>query len=404
MKIAIVGPIHKTSVVDFLHGCKLDSLPEGYFGAPFFGNLFQAYLSKGHEVVGITMSKCENGNWTAQTFNYGMFTWIVIPFRPHAVRFSYGKWGRMLDAYRYEIRELTSVLRQVRPDIVHAHWSYEFTAAAIASGFPRVITVHDHHWKVLWYIPKLYRLVRAFMAEYNLRQLNNVTTVSPYMEAFCKRKVQEVKVIPNPVSIRYNEAEVIALIDQRLLRNAAPEIVIVNNGWKGHKNGEFGLRVFQELRGSFPGAILHLAGSGSEPGGAAETDAKRLGIQDHVRFHGIINQPTLFRLLENAHLLLHTSREESFGVVLIEAGSTGMPAVGNHKAGAVPWVINNEALLYAKWNATEVAARIAGLLLNPELYRQVALEAYLQATNRFSVEKVAAQYLQEYLSAIQCSD
>jgi hypothetical protein len=38
---------------------------------------------------------------------------------------------------------MREALQREQPDILSAHWTYEFAAAAIATGIPHVVTAHD---------------------------------------------------------------------------------------------------------------------------------------------------------------------------------------------------------------------------------------------------------------------
>jgi L-malate glycosyltransferase len=396
VKIAITGPIHQSAVANLLRNYNKSDLPAGYNGAPFLGNLITSFLNMGHEVVAITTSTCINGDWSTQDFSQDNFKWIVIPSRPHALKFKYGKVGKMVDFFAFEQHRMIEALRKEQPDIVHGHWSYEFAGAAIRSGFPHLITVHDNHWLVLRYMPNLYRFSRALLAEWNLRKLATVSTVSPYMADFLKKKVVHVRVIPNPVSIKLSEIEVNQLVERRSKTLNSPHLVMVNNGWDGLKNGIFGLKVFNCLQKLMPDAQLHLVGNGTEPGGLADSDAQRLGIKSGIIFHGVINQDSLFQLLKKVHVLLHTSKEESFGVVLIEAASYGIPSFGYFEAGAVPWVINQDELLYKDWEASGVARQIHGLLTNALNYKQTSKLVNDYTVDSFAVEKVANSYIHAY--------
>ena len=50
------------------------------------------------------------------------------------------------------------------PDIVHAHWTYEFALGAIESRVPTVVTAHDAPLSILRLNPTPYRLARTVMA------------------------------------------------------------------------------------------------------------------------------------------------------------------------------------------------------------------------------------------------
>src|SRR3954464_4395902 len=56
---------------------------------------------------------------------------------------------RARDFFKIERRYLLRAIQRERPDILHAHWTYEYALAAQASGLPHLITAHDAPINVL---------------------------------------------------------------------------------------------------------------------------------------------------------------------------------------------------------------------------------------------------------------
>src|SRR5258706_3502435 len=54
---------------------------------------------------------------------------------------------------------------------------------------------------------------------------------------------------------------------------------------------------------------------------------REYGIEDHVIFFGNVSEGRKFSLLSRAHILLHASVKEGWGLVVLEAASVGTPAV-----------------------------------------------------------------------------
>ena len=77
---------------------------------------------------------------------------------------------------------------------------------------------------------------------------------------------------------------------------------------------------------------LVIAGDGPE-WGALESRAERLGIGRQVRFVGALSKADVREAMWEANVLVLPSLYETFGVVLIEAMSTGMPVVATRCGG-----------------------------------------------------------------------
>lgn len=395
MRIAIVSPSDKSFISKFLPNVNTYELPTGYEGAVFIGSIIEEFLKMNHEVIAITTSPAINNDYEIKKFTHGNFTWIVVPRRPHSFRMNGRKIGRIIDLYSYEIKKISYVIKNIKPDIVHAHWSYEFAGAAIKSGIPNLVTVHDNAHKVLKFIKAPYRLGKLIMSEMFLRKARNVSTVSPYMISYVSKRCSTLTLIPNPVPIIFSLKEVSLMINERLNNLESPKIIMINNGWNTLKNGSVALTAFKKLKEKMPKSQLHLFGVGCEKNGIAEEEANSIKVEG-ITYHGSVTNYELFSELKSAHLLLHTSLEESFGVVLIEAMSLGVPAIGGVNSGAVPWVIGIDQLLVDVRKPDDILNKIEELLTCDKNYEEISLKCYDNTVKRFSSENVCNQYIKEY--------
>ena len=395
MHIVILAPSDRSFITKFLPAYDLNKLPIGYQGAPFIGNIISELLKKKHQVTAITTTIAVEDDYEIKTFSTDNFTWIVVPSRPHSFRMNGNKIGRMVDFYSYEIKQMAKLVKNLNPAIVHAHWSYEFAAAAIMSGCPTLVTIHDNAFQVLRYFKSAYRFGRMLMAEFYLRKVRFASTVSPYMEGYVKRICKLVKVIPNPISIEMKFSDIESLLNSKMLSLNKPCVLMINNGWDRRKNGMSGLLAFKGLQEKIPGATLHLYGIGSELNGLAYEDSLKIGLKN-IFFHGFVSNERLITELKEAHVLLHPALEESFGVVLIEAMAFGIPTIGGLNSGAVPWVINNSALLVNVLNPSAISNCAINLLTNKDLYSAAAIGCYNNSVNRFSADQVVKEYVTYY--------
>jgi glycosyltransferase involved in cell wall biosynthesis len=395
MHIAILGPSHKSFIANFLPNINSDALPQGYFGAPFIGTLIKELLEQNYTITAITTSTAINDDYAVKKYNYNKFTWIIVPSRPNSFRFNKNKLGRMADFYALEQKNILESLRNAKPDLVHAHWSYEFAGSAVKSGFPYLVTVHDNAFQVLRYFKNIYRFGRLLMSEKILRQVKFASTVSPYMRDYTSKRCQFVNVIPNPTIINIQKDDIEKVVVAKMCSLQAPRILMINNGWDARKNGKVGLIAFREFQKKIPDATLHIYGGGSEENGLAHKDAISLGMQN-VFFNGAVAHDQLIEVIKGSHLLIHPALEESFGVVLIEAMSYGVPVIGGAKSGAVPWVIKEPKLLVDVVKPELMAFKIFEILTNGILYKNLALECYHNVAKRFSSKAVTASYVDYY--------
>jgi len=400
MHISILAPCHKSFIYKFLSNYKKDDLPEGYDGAPWIGHIIDGLLNKGHQVTVITTTVSINNNYDTIYFYNNQFQWIVIPSRIHSFRFNGNKIGRIIDFYSFEQKKIVDVLLKIKPNIVHSFWSYEFAGAALKSLMPHLVTVQDNAYQIFRFIRNPYRLFRLLMSEKYLFNVKNSTTPSPYMLDYVSRRCKNVKIIPNPVEISMNEHEISNLIANKIHTINFPKIVMVFNGWDKRKNGVNALKAFNILIKLLPNAELYLYGSGTEINSEASLEAYKLGLKN-IHFNGKVPHDKVIESIKNSHIFLHPSLEESFGVVLIEAMSFGIPTIGGSKSGAVPWVVNDNDLLIDVLNPIEISDKLYQVLSNLELYNNKCLSCYSNVKNRFSKESIVDMYEKIYETIIK---
>ncbi len=395
MKIGIVGPVSTESIAQFL-ACDTATLPVGYGGAPLLGTLIGELLARGHEVAAYTTSINLPLNLPQPVMAKGdRFTIYYCPQRKHSVRMNGFHLGRIVDFFHLERRYLEQAIRMDNPDVVHAHWAYEFALAAIASGKPHVVTCHDAPQKVLKYMPNIYRLGRLFMARKTMRYANCLTTVSPYMLGILAEK--NINVIANPLPTFLVGKPFDA---SRKLSMTKPVVIMVANGWGKLKNAETGLLAFSKLLTVIPGAKLKLYGADFGSGEIAQDWAIKQGLTSSMEFVGSLPYATLMHELAKGDIFLHPSLEESFSMVVAEAMALGVPVIGGTNSGAVPWVIGDGGVLVDVTDAVDIAKVLIAVLGDAEKWKLMRAAAYQAAQTRFAPKVIVDAYENLYRQQI----
>lgn len=397
MHIGIAGPIATADIAHLLEG-DTRALPRGYGGAPLMATLIDALLKRGHQVTAFTTTHGHSGTVRAEGRISGKrFAIYYVPVRPRAFRPSGGSLGRAADFFSQERRALERAIREAVPDIIHAHWTYEFGLAAIASELPHVVTCHDAPQVVLRHMPNLYRMVRYLMARRCLALSGCLTAVSPYLRDRIAQYVSiPVTVIPNPLS----PALTTRTIDlSRLPDPAAPSLAMAMNGWGKLKNPQPALRAFAKLRRQIPHARLKLYGADFGPGQHAEQWARRKGIAAGMDFIGPLPHARLFEELCAADILIHPSREETFGMAVAEAMALGIPVIGGQRSGAVPWLIGEAGALANIDDAQSMFDSLVALLGDRTRYAACRRSA-LERSRLFDAARVAEAYEAVYARCI----
>src|SRR5688572_18838822 len=88
-------------------------------GASFIATLVRALIDRGHRVSVVTLSAELTDRRILQGPN---LTYYVYPMRSKK---------KMRDLYKLEREGLRDGIRLAKPDVLHAHWTYEFAMACL---------------------------------------------------------------------------------------------------------------------------------------------------------------------------------------------------------------------------------------------------------------------------------
>ncbi len=400
MRIGIAGPVATEDVSSHLSDGGKD-LPRGYGGASLLGTLISTLIERGHEVSAYTLDAVSPSIRQTVIATGPSFKLYIVPFRPHSLRFNGKRLGRMLDFFKEEREALRRAMETDKPDVVHAHWSYEFALAAIETKMPHLITCHDSPLKVLRYIPTIYRLGKFFMAKEVFKKGRAFTTVSEYLKEEIQRYTRvPIDVVPNPAP---NGLFKNTFVERRgCFDSERPKIAMILNGWQARKNPKPAIRAFALLRERFPVAKLYLFGNDFGPGGRAQRWAQKNKIGEGLVFCGFKQNEDLLKNLASMDLLLHPALEESFGMCLVEAMAMGIPVIGGDKSGAVPWVLDygKAGELVDVQSETDIHHGMIRIITDKARYASLTNAARGRAQKLFSPMVVAEAYEKKYAMAM----
>lgn len=378
--IGLLGPVHIAGFRPFLPDtCCSDDARSGSGGTPVT-EIAVELLRRGRRVVVFTL---DAGVAEERTLKGDRLTVHVGPYTPHRGRVYFAR----------ERRFLLGALRQERPEVLSAHWTYEFALAAIASGIPHVVTAHDAPWTILRHNFSPYRMVRTAMAYHASRMTQRMVAVSPYIARHLQRygfHPGRIDVIPNGLP-----AELLRCGDRRDADGVLRFAAIFNGGWDGLKNGQTLIRAFSIARARLPDARLAMIGEQCEPDGNAQRWADARGLGDGVDFLGRRPHAEVMDILaRRTDILVHPSLEESFGMPLIEAAAAGVAVIAGRSSGAVPWVIGGDAcgILVDIRSPRAIADAMVRLALDEAGRRALAGTARARARERFDIATVVDRY------------
>lgn len=136
------------------------------------------------------------------------------------------------------------------------------------------------------------------------------------------------------------------------------------------------LRLFKKLTFKYPEWRLNIIGDGMERNNLLDL-AKELKLGDKVIFHGYQDKESINELLCDSSIYVMTSHTESFGLVLIEAMSAGVPCLAYTSAQGANEIISDgvDGYLIKDRNEDEMIEKISDLINDENLRKSLGKNA-----------------------------
>jgi glycosyltransferase involved in cell wall biosynthesis len=391
LRIGIAGPVD-LEILKPLFAPNISFPPTYSF--PLIATIAREFHQRGYDVAVFALSREVR---QTQKYTGDRIQVFVCPER--RPRFE------MMDIFKSERRVLCQAMQEAQCDVIHAHWTYEFASAAIASRRPHLITAHDIPMVVLRFARHPYWLIKPLLAWKVLRTARAVTAVSPYvakaLNAFL-RPQNDIEVVGNGVA-----AHVFEIQNPRSSADQAATIVFASvlNGWAGRKNGQKLVEAFALLRSRLGGKVeLIMMGHGHDAHGPGAAWAAQRGLAAGIHFAGPFSQENLLaKLADDVDVLVHPSLEETFGMVIIEAMALGIPVIGGIASGAVPWVLagGDAGVLTDVSSPRALTDAMFLLATNQKMRRDLATKARSLAKKKYGMSAVIDQYEKLLQAAIK---
>ncbi len=298
------------------------------------------------------------------------------------------------DVFRAERGHILRAIAASRAPLLHAHWSYEYALAAIDSGMPALVTVHDHAGRVLRREGMRF-FGHYLMARKVFRRHRHFSAVSPYVAAYVEKRARRpVPVIGNPVPSQTMEET----------SNEYPALsgntcrIVTAAGWARFKNVRAALRAFAVLRKKIAAARYRLFGPGLEPDGPAAHWAARRGLNTAVTFEGPRTHAEVMHAFRTCDLAWHPSLEEACPCPVMEALSLARPVVASRQANGSAWLVEHgrTGMLADGASPAAMASMLEELYRHPDTARKIGLRGQREINRRFAARDILAAYETAY--------
>ena len=245
-------------------------------------------------------------------------------------------------------------------------------------GNPNILKIgweHNHHNNDKKYINKIIKSVS---------KLDYFVLVSKELEEFYRQKVK-CKTVYIPNTLDYYPKKVSDLEEKR----------IISVGRLSEEKGYLDLiDVFSLVHQVYPDWKLDIIGDGNQKENI-QKKIEEYGLKDFIILHGFQNKEYINQLLQKSSIYVMCSYTESFGIVLLEAFSFGIPCVAFDSArGATEIISNNwDGYLIKNRNKEIMAKKVCELISNPN--RRIIMGANgIKKANQYSMDEIRKYWIQ----------
>lgn len=308
------------------------------------------------------------------------------------VQASWGARVTLLGFLGAEFRCAVHARREVRPDVVHAHWWFPNglvgTWLGRLANKPLVTTLHGSD----------VRLARTVaFARPGFRHVLHRSTIVTAVSRWLASEAQQVVSAPAPVVAPMPVAIELFSPGGRRSRD---RLLFV-----GRLNKQKGIELLLHALGRIPDRSISLdvVGNG-EDRESLEALAGALDIGDRVRWHGALPQDRLADFYRAAAALVVPSVGEGLGLVAVEAQLCETPVVAFDSGGLPDVVLHDRTgILVPEVDPGALAAAVVSLLEREDHGASLGAAGRLHAVATFAPQSVARRYADIYRSAIASS-
>lgn len=400
-----------------------------YF-SPIAGGFVVAYnlalecRKRGHEIVFLTtVQKKTDAGLSEQD---GMPVYKIYTRYPLRFRGLFSVWNPFV------VKEFTRIVREVRPDVIHAHvihfyLSHYVLKLAHKLGVPTVLTAHDamtfcytrlrgdclndmgqparvNAWRCAQcqrfrYVPFRNAATRHYINTYTAQVISVSESLKVGLE---NNGIQHVRAIYNgiaPEQCQVSAEDVAAFRRQHSLDGKS--VILFAGRANASKGLDVLIRALAAITTQQPQVqILILSGQN------AYTDyvralAGELGVLSRLIFPGWLTGAQLKSAYAACDVCVAPSIQfEPFGLVILEAMAVKKPVIGS-SLGGIPEIIDDgkTGYLVPPGDSAALAESMSQLLQQPELARQFGEAGYLRLIEKFHIAHQCDRVLAVYQEA-----
>jgi glycosyltransferase involved in cell wall biosynthesis len=292
-------------------------------------------------------------------------------------------------------------------DVIHMHGIWHFGSLApflIPNKAIKVITIHGllDKWAVAhskWkkdIVTLLYQ--KRLLGKADLIQINNTDEEQDVIR-YLGYRPKNMVIVPN--GMKLDEYSRSSLPEKGIFRRKngiepGQQLVLFMGRLNVKKGLDLLLPAFQKVHQQLPNAILILAGP--DDGYQAETEdfIRKHQLGERIKLVGMLTDTIKKEALSDADLFVLPSYSEGFSIAVLEAMTSGVPALVSDRVGFGDYIARHQAAYLTPLTSDGVADGLLKILQDDAYADDLAKRAHRMVAENFDIRVVANQLLEEY--------
>jgi glycosyltransferase involved in cell wall biosynthesis len=287
--------------------------------------------------------------------------------------------------------ELFSVIREVKPDLVHIHHPHPLAMLAYLTSRTSVPCVISYHSDIVR--QRLLRRVVAPIVNRALARCAAILVASPQLieSTVLRPFAEKCHLVPYGLdTVAWSHVDVAKA--EELRRQYGPRIVLAVGRLTQYKGFHYLIRAMRDVEGT-----LLIAGAGALRESLEQLIAQE-GLAARVHLLGPVPDVRPYYEACDVFVLPSTMPNEAFGIVQLEAMATGKPVVNTALASGVTYVCPPDvaALTVPPRDSAALAGAISRLLGDPELRKRLGEAGRARVAQEFPASLMSERTLDIY--------
>ncbi len=305
------------------------------------------------------------------------------------------KWGFLRTLHSGCVRAVRRMVDKIQPDIIHSQGSERWCAVSGAFlPYPKVITLHG----VLRMIdpvaklqPRPYWKLQTLLERIAVPRFDGLVCITSHTRRHMESLAKKTWIVPNASDLGFYEGD---------CRPVEPPVILYVGTIYKLKNqiGFVDALVPLAQRLKF---VIRFCGNLDRNNEYGAELGERIDKYHWCESVGHLNREELKAELKSAAMLALVSKEENFGLVIVEAMAAGVPVVAG-RIGGIPDIIEDgvNGLLCDPSDPASIREAVGRILEDRQLAAILSEEAKKMVHTRYTPAAVAAKHLEIYREVI----